>query len=54
MARAKKVKLGRPCLPEGETGSPRTIRLNDERWNKLKLLGRDWLQKAIDRAKVKE
>ena len=56
MARAKKVKirLGRPPLPEGEAGSPRSIRLNDERWEKLKVLGRDWLQRAIDRAKVRE
>ena len=53
MANVQKVKLGRPFLPEGETGKPRTVRLNDERWEKLKLLGRDWLQNAIDRAKVK-
>lgn len=44
---------GRPVMPEGETGSPRTVRLNEERWEKFKLLGRDWLEKAIDRAKVK-
>lgn len=49
----KKPALGRPPLPEGMTGSPRTVRLNDERWEKLKLLGRGWLEKAIDRAKVK-
>lgn len=49
----KKPALGRPPLPEGETGSPRSVRLNDERWEKLKLLGREWLEKAIDRAKVK-
>lgn len=51
----KKIKplLGRPPLPVGATGSPRTVRLNDERWEKLKLLGREWLEKAIDRAKVK-
>lgn len=49
----KKPSRGRPILPEGETGSPRSVRLNDERWEKLKLLGRDWLEKAIDRAKVK-
>lgn len=49
----KKPKLGRPPLPDGETGSPRTVRLNEERWEKLKLLGRDWLEKTIDRAKVK-
>ncbi|MDD5299917.1 MAG: hypothetical protein PHD65_05410 [Gallionella sp.] len=49
----KKPKLGRPPLPDGETGSPRTVRLNEERWEKLKLLGRDWLEKAIDKVKIK-
>lgn len=49
----KKPALGRPPLPDGETGSPRSVRLNEERWEKLKLLGRDWLEKAVDRAKVK-
>lgn len=56
MARTKKQdkpKLGRPVLPEGETGSPRSVRLNEDRWEKLKLLGRDWLEKSIDRAKIK-
>lgn len=56
MARIKKEvkpKLGRPPLPDGETGSPRTVRLNDDRWNKLKLLGREWLEKSIDKAKLK-
>jgi hypothetical protein len=51
--KAKKPKLGRPFKPVGTTGSPRAVRLNDERWEKLKLLGRDWLEKAIDRAKIK-
>jgi hypothetical protein len=50
--RKKKIKLGRPPLPEGETGSVRSIRLNDERWEKLKILGRQWLEKALDRAKL--
>lgn len=49
----KKPKLGRPPLPEGQTGKPRAVRLNAERWEKLKLLGRDWLEKAIDKAKIK-
>lgn len=52
-SKQKKPVRGRPILPEGETGSPRSVRLNDERWEKLKLLGREWLEKAIDRAKVK-
>lgn len=49
----KKTVLGRPPLPEGETGSPRTVRLNEERWGKLKILGREWLEKAIDKEKIK-
>jgi len=53
MTKKTKPKLGRPPLPVGETGSPRTIRLNEERWGKLKLLGRDWLEAVIDRAKLK-
>ena len=31
---------------------PRSVRLNDARWEKLKLLGIDWLADRIDRAKV--
>lgn len=30
----------------------RSERLNDARWEKLKLLGMDWLADRIDRAKV--
>jgi hypothetical protein len=44
-------KIGRPELPPDEQTSPRTVRLNDERAEKLKRLGRAWLEKAIDRAK---
>ena len=43
--------IGRPELPADEKTKPRTIRLNDERWEKLQRLGRDWLEPAIDRAK---
>lgn len=45
---------GRPpgsAAPLEEQRKARSIRLNDARWEKLKLLGADWLEKAIDRAK---
>jgi hypothetical protein len=32
---------------------PRSVRLTDARWEKLKRLGASWLAKAIDRAKEK-
>jgi hypothetical protein len=41
---------GRPELPEPEKTKPRSIRLNDRRWAKLKSLGSDWLNAAIDEA----
>lgn len=40
--------IGRPELPPDEKTKPRSIRLNDERWEKLQRLGRDWLEHAID------
>jgi hypothetical protein len=43
---------GRPALPPEEATKPRSIRLNDTRWEKLKRLIKDgWLNKAIDKAK---
>lgn len=45
-------KIGRPELPTDEKTKPRSIRLNDERWDKLQRLGREWLELAIDRAKT--
>lgn len=41
---------GRPPLPDEDKGRPRTIRLNDERWERLRQLGREWLERAIDAA----
>ncbi len=41
---------GRPELPPDEKTHPRTIRLNDARWEKYKLLGREWLEKELDSA----
>jgi hypothetical protein len=47
--------IGRPPIaPELKATNlkpPRSIRLDDERWEKLKALGTDWLERAIDRAK---
>jgi len=43
---------GRKPLPPEDATKPRSIRLNDARWEKLKRLGSDWLTRAIDRAKV--
>lgn len=47
---------GRPVgsgvlAPEDRT-KPRSVRLNDARWDKLKVLGTEWLERAIDRARV--
>lgn len=43
---------GRPTvLSEADQTKPRSVRLDDARWAKLKVLGRDWLERAIDRAK---
>ena len=40
----------KPNAPEDQT-KPRSVRLNDVRWEKLKRLGSDWLAKAVDKAK---
>lgn len=44
---------GRPPLPpEQRRETPvRSVRLDDARWAKLQRLGREWLERAIDRAK---
>lgn len=43
-----------PVLSEADQTKPRSVRLNQQRWDKLKSLGRDWLEQAIDRAQVKD
>ena len=48
-----KPKMGRPTKPPGEKALPYSVRLTPERIAKLKLLKSAWLNKAIDRAKVK-
>lgn len=40
------------CIAKQQAvAEPRSVRLNDARWEKLKLLGMDWLADRIDRAK---
>ena len=39
-----------PRLPADQQTKPRSVRLNDTRWDRLKLLGSDWLESAIDKA----
>lgn len=41
---------GGPRLAPEDATKPRSVRLNDERWEKLKRLGSDWLAGAIDLA----
>lgn len=53
MTDASKRPQGRPPLPPEDHTKPRSVRLNDARWAKFKLLGSAWLEKAIDRAKLK-
>lgn len=43
---------GRKALPPEEATKPRSVRLNDARWAKLKLLGTAWLEARIDKAKL--
>lgn len=45
---------GRPPLPVDQRSDvrPRSVRLDDARWHKLQQLGREWLERAIDRAKA--
>jgi hypothetical protein len=42
---------GRKPLPVDEQTKPRSVRLTDARWEKLKRLGSEWLAKQIDKAK---
>lgn len=44
---------GRPPVPPEQRSDvkPRSIRLDEARWAKLQQLGREWLERAIDRAK---
>lgn len=42
---------GGPRLSPDEATKPRSMRLNDTRWARLQALGREWLERQIDRAK---
>jgi len=47
------ARIGRPpgtSAPPDKQRKPRSVRLNDERWAKLKTLGPEWLEGAIDNA----
>jgi hypothetical protein len=37
-----------PALTVDQRTKPRTIRLNDARWEKLKSLGAQWLEQKLD------
>lgn len=45
---------GRPTLPPEEKAQVVSIRLTPARREKLRLLGSDWLNRAIDRARILE
>lgn len=40
-----------PRLSPEDATQPRSMRLNDARWEKLQRLGRDWLEREIDLAR---
>lgn len=42
---------GGPRLAPENVTKPRSVRLNEARWEKLQRLGRAWLEGAIDRAR---
>lgn len=44
--------MGRPPLPEGQKAVTSSLRLTPARWEKLRSLGMDWLNRAIDKAKL--
>ena len=43
---------GRKPLPPEEKTQPHSVRHTDARWDKLKKLGSEWLNKRIDKAKL--
>jgi hypothetical protein len=44
-------RIGRPPRVGPPPTKPRSVRLDDERWLKLCRLGREWLERQIDKAK---
>lgn len=51
-APAAPKRMGRPPLPPGERKPNRSVRLSDAHWAKLRLLGTEWLERAIEKAKA--
>lgn len=49
--REAQARMGRPPIPEEQRAIPGSLRLRRDRWEKLRRLGMDWLNKAIDKAK---
>lgn len=50
-------RIGRPPLPPDAQRSdkrPRSVRLSDEQWEKLKRLGTDWLERSIEQARERD
>lgn len=47
----EKQRPGPARLPADQRTKARSIRLNDSRWKLLKALGREWLERMIDKAK---
>ena len=43
--------MGRPPLPAAQKAASGSLRLIPERWAKLRRLGMEWLNRAIDKAK---
>ncbi|WP_172705443.1 hypothetical protein [Variovorax paradoxus] len=48
----ERARMGRPPLPEGQKAVTSSLRLTPARWEKLRGLGMDWLNRAIDKAKL--
>jgi hypothetical protein len=49
---AQPKRRGRPPSAPEDQRKVRALRLTDTRWHKLQQLGTEWLERAIDRAKV--
>lgn len=48
----KPKKRGRPVLSPEQKAASRSVRLRTPEWEKLKVLGMEWLHRAIQRAKL--
>lgn len=54
MLETQPKRRGRPPVPpeQRSDAKPRSVRLSEDRWAKLKALGTEWLERQIDRAKA--